>query len=737
MPSGMVKLSPDNQDRGWKAGYDYTINNIAGFSHIHSWTMAGVLMQPVTGELQIKPGTEKEPWRGYRSRFSHDREQASPGHYSVYLDDYDVKAELSSTKRVGYHRYTFPEAFRAKVLIDLVIDSEYGYELSNGRAWKVSDQEIAGWTYQTSLRNAYYNDYQLHFVVRFNKPFNTFNGWVKENIKRNVEEISAGWGHKDFGLFVEFNTEKDEKVKAQVGISLVSVEQARLNLEKETQPFGWDFDAVVQHNQDTWNDLLSRIEVETDVKSDKTKFYTNLYRAYSARTVWSDVNGKYRDMYENVQQVPDPQSPVYGSDAFWNTFWNLNSLWNLLTPDYSAKWVRSLLEIYDKGGWLPKGPTGIEYSGIMVASHSIPFIVSAYQAGIRDFDVDKALEAMIHQQTTPGLRHEGGGFAGNRNLEEYMELGYVPNEEGPVSNTLEYAFDDWCVSEFADALGEEDVRQRFEKRARNFENVFDPSVKYVRMKKSNGEWVQPFDSLCCSTFRGSGYVEGNAWQYTWFVPHDVSWIVDFLGKETFNDRLVRGFKKSKPWKFSAERVNYDQSLHSMGVLPINHGNQPNMQAAYLFNYSGKPWLTQKWARSIMEEYYGLGPETGWPGDEDQGQMGAWFVNSSMGLFQMKGGASTEPVWEIGSPLFDRVTIHLDKGYYSGEKFVIETVNNSKENIYIRKAFLNGEKLEKPWIYHEDIVGGGRLKLIMSDKPNKDWGSSLEDAPPAMSDKKNP
>lgn len=733
MPFGMVQLSPDNQDEGWKAGYDYGLNSITGFSHIHSWTMSGLLVMPATGELQITPGTEKKPWEGYRSLFQKKNEVSRVGYYSVLLDDYKVKAELTSTTRVGVHRYTFPKNYRSRILFDLLVDAEYGYELKNAFITKVSDTEIQGFTYQQGNGGASFNEYSVNFYIRFSKPFVTFNGWRKDEICRNIEgTFTSGWGHKDAGFFVEYDTEEGEQIGVQVGISLVSPEQARLNLDTEMKPFGWDFDAVVKNQENTWNALLGRVEIESDNETAKKKFYTNMYRSYLARTIWSDVNGKYIDMYEKEQQLKDPSSVVIGCDAFWNTFWNLNGLWNLVTPQVSKMHVNSMLEIYDKGGWIPKGPAGIEYSGIMVASHGIEILAGAYQAGIRDFDTRKAMEAMVHQQMTQGRAHDGGGYAGNRNLDAYMKYGYVPNESGPVSNTLEYAYDDWAVSEFAKAIGNGEQGEYFAKRGRNFENVFDPKVGYVRMKNVDGSWVEPFDSLCCSTFLGSGYVEGNAWQYTWFVPHDVHYVVDFLGRSEFVNRLERGFEASEPWNFSSESVDWTESLESMGRLPINHGNQPNMQAAYLFNYANAPWLTQRWTRSIMDKFYGDKPENGWMGDEDEGQMGAWYVLSSLGLFQMQGGCAQEPIWDLGSPQFKKAVIHLDEKYYSGKQFVIETVNGSDQNIYVQAAYLNGEKYTRPWIYHKDIVKGGHLKFIMGPKPNMKWGSADADTPPSMS-----
>ena len=730
MPFGMVKLSPDNQRKGWKAGYEYKINNITGFSHLHSWTMGGLLTMPATGPLKVVPGTETNPDLGYRSRFSHRNETAKAGYYQVFLEDYNINAELTSTTRAGFQRYTFPRAKDARVIIDLKISTEYSYEIFAARITKVSDTEIEGYSVQQSLRGANYNEFILHFVIRFDKPFRSFNGWVREEIQENTDEIILIFGDEDVGAFVTFDTEEGEQILMQSGISLVSIEQARLNMETELDPFNWDFDKVVKHNQETWNNLLGTIQVSGGSETDTKKFYTNMYRAYASRTIWSDVNGKYRDMYEKVQQLEDSSDVVYGGDAFWNTFWNLNQLWTLQHPEIANSWVRSLLEIYDKGGWLPKGPTGIEYSSIMVASHAIPLIVSAYQKGIRNYDVDKAYEAIRHNQMEQGKPHPGGGLVGNRHLESYMKYGFVPNEEGPVSNTLEYAYDDWTVGQMALALGNESDFKTFTKRAFNYKNVFNEELGYVWMKNSDGTWRENFSPYGYSVFLGPGFVEGNAWQYTWFVPHDQKGLLGLLGKERYLKRLEEGFEKSLPHRFNSEHLD-ENGLIGVGILPINHGNQPNMQAAYLFNYAGAPWLTQKWAREIMYGFYGDGIDA-WPGDEDQGQMGAWYVMSAMGLFQMDGGASINPVYEIGSPIFEKAVIQLDSNYYPGKTFTIEAKNVSFKNKYVQWAKLNGEELIKPWFYHSELVAGGKLELFMGPEPNMVWGSNPEDAPPSMS-----
>ncbi|MDR9366299.1 MAG: GH92 family glycosyl hydrolase [Balneolaceae bacterium] len=724
MPFGMVKLSPDNQEQAWKAGYEYTIENIAGFSHLHSWTMGGLLTMPITGALVTKPGSVSSPtagWTsGYRSRFKHENEEASPGYYSVLLHDYNIRVELTTTVRTGFQRYTFPEAQEAYILFDLEFPTEYGFEVLDANIKKVSNTEIEGYFKQ---RSTSYNEYTVHFVAKVDRPFESMGSWEGELVQRNIREVS---GDGDMGVFMQYSTDEGEIINLKTGISLVSIDQARKNLEIENAQYEWDFDAVRANAYNTWNDLLSKIQVEGGTETDRVKFYTNLYRSYSARTIWSDVDGKYVDMYERVQQLEDPGSPVYGADAFWNTFWNLNPLWTLVNPDIANSWVKSFMEIFDKGGWLPKGPTGIEYSGIMVASHQIPLMVSAYQKGIRNYDVDRMYEAIKHNQMVQGRPHPGGGYVGNESLKDYLDFGYVPTESrskygmGQISNTLEYAYDDWTVAQMAKALGEEQDYNHFMERASFYKNAFDVSVGYVRPRHADGSWMQNF-----SPYSSRGFVEGNSWQYTWFVPHDVQGLINLMGISEFNNRLEEGFENSSQSNFNATDDRFAD-------YPINHGNQPNMQAGYLFNYSGKPWLTQKWVREIMENYYGADPYDGWLGDEDQGQMGAWYVMSALGLFEMRGGAAVRPVYEIGSPVFDKITIHLNTDYYPAEKFVIEARNNSKENVYIQSATLDGEPLEKPWFYHSQLVDGGSLILEMGPEPNRQWGSDPEDAPPSMS-----
>ncbi len=718
MPSGMVNLSPDNQNKGWKAGYEYSIENIAGFSHIHSWVMGGLLTMPTTGELQTKPGDPKDPDTGYRSRFSHDTEVATPGYYAVTLEDYKIRAEITATKRTGFQRYTYPKSEKSRILFDLTIPTEYGYRQYDTKVEKINDTEIVGHSTQMGqgINCRLHNDYTVYFIAKLNKSFTSIGTWGYSGNTPNSEK-TVFYGKGDFGAYVEFATDEGEEVLLKTGISFVSIEQARLNLEIESnEPFAWDFEACKSFGAEVWNNLLSNIKVDGN-EADKRKFYTNLYRTYTARADFSDVNGMYRDMYEKVQVLDNPDNGIYGCDALWTTFWNINQLWNIISPDLTNKWVNSMLEIYDRGGWLPKGPTGIEYSGIMVASHEIPFIVAAYQHGIRNFDIEKAYKAMREIQTVPGRYHEGGGFVGNRQLEPYMKHGYVPieagwrNSEAGSSNTLEYAYDDWCVAQFAKMLDKKSDYQYFMDRGQNYRRMFDPETKFMRPRYIDGSWMKPFDPLEHSTW----FCEGSAWQYTWFVPQDIYGLIELIGKDTFNERLEFGMVESRKKKFYHPQY-------------VNVGNQPNMQAAWLFNYSGKPWLTQKYSRLMVQEYFGDNPYNGWPGDEDQGQMGSWYVMTSMGLFQMDGGCREKPIYEIGSPLFHKIEISLDPKYYPGGKFVIETKNNSPKNMYVQNAFLNGKKLTRCWIYASELQAGGKLLLEMGSTPNKEWGVGIKNRP---------
>ena len=716
-PFGMVQLGPDNQGQVWMSGYEYAINSVSGFSHIHAWTMAGLRMMPATTDLVFNDRPVDAAYKGgdagYHSRIEKETEKASPGYYSVYLYDHDVLAEMTVTTRCGFQKYTFPEKKESRILIDLLFPAEYSFTVLDAKLVKVSDTEIEGFA-KCKIGHSVWNEYTLNFVLQFNKPFETFNGWNEGKLIKDTTSIS---GMDDIGAYVTYQTAADEVIMVKSGISLVSIDQARLNLKTEMDGFGWDFDAVKNAVHKQWADILNTIEVEGGTDQDKTKFYTNLYRCYAAKQTWSDVNGQYMDPCEKVQQMPEGQRMI-GGDSFWNSFWNLNSLWSLVTPGIMNSYIEAQLELYRKNGWTSVGPAGVEYTGIMNVSHETAMIVGAYQKGIRNFDVEEAYRAVHHTVTEQGKRLlPCSGLAGNEFLNVYNKKGYVPYEMNPASLTMDYAYDDFCVAQLAKSMGKYDDYEYLMKRSGNWKNLFNPELKFIVPKDSTGMWLKNYNP-----FSGQYLVEGNGWQYSLYVPHDVPGLIGMIGVDLFNSRLEEGFEKSVNEKFAAHA--FDRYQPQPLEYYINMGNQVNMQAPYLFNYSGKPWLTQKYSRAILDTYYGSTPYHGWEGDEDEGQMGAWFVMSAMGLFEMEGGCETVPMVNISSPLFEKITIKIDTAYYKGKKFIIEAKNNSKENIYIQSATFNNKPLTNVRIKFQDIVNGGKLVLEMGPEPNKEWGKEL-------------
>lgn len=714
MPFSMVKLSPDNQNTGWQAGYQPTFENIGCFSHIHEWTLGGLGLMPTNGKLVIQEGEEGNPDSGYRSRIDKRTEKAGIGYYAIHLEDYDIQAELTATTRCGFQRYTFPKDRKgARVLVDLHIPTEYDYLLKEVELRRVSDYRIEGVSHQLS-KNVWSNDadqdYKLHFVLEFDQPIADMGIWADGEIRRDI--VLKAKDLKDAGVYLEFDATKHPVVQVRSGISLVSIENASLNLEKEiTRPFGWNFEAVQQNQKKVWNELFDRVQITSTDRMEKVRFYNNMYRALCSRNIWSDVNGEWVSTDKKVHRLSDENDAALGCDAFWNTFWNLNQFWNLVTPEWSKRWVNSQLAMYDANGWLAKGPAGMNYIPVMVAEHEIPLIVGAYQMGIRDFDTDKALEAMLKMQRTPSQKVYAG-YAGNRDLKSYLKYKYVPSDLGRFSNSLEYSYDDWTVGQFAKALNKQNIYKEFNERGYWWKNTIDTRSGYATLKDSKGKWAANFDPFRSGA--NEHYVEGNAWQLTYFVPQDVRALANHIGKKRFIERLEWGFQASEPWRYNAPNDQYWD-------FPVVQGNQQSMHFAFLFNWVGKPWLTQKWSRSIIDRYYGAGIANAYLGDEDQGQMSAWFIMAAIGLFQTDGGCSVNPIYEIASPLYEKTVIRLDNRYGRGKEFTIEARNASRQNKYVQSATLNGKPLQNFYFPASELLKGGTLILEMGDKPNKKWG----------------
>jgi len=713
MPFSMVKMSPDNQNAGWQAGYQPSYESVGTFSHIHEWTLGGLGVFASNGKLKTNIGDELKPNSGYRSQIDKKTEEAPIGYYKVQLSDYNIKAEVTATTRCGFERFTFPtNRDSARILVDLHIPAENDYQLKEIKLIKVNDYRIEGFAHQHSPQvwsTDADQDYTVHFVIEFDKPIKDMGYW--EDGKIQYADSLQGKNITNAGVFLQFDAKQHPIVQVRSGISLVSIDNADLNLKTEiTNPFGWSFDAVRQNQLNAWNDIFNRVKVTTTNRMEKVRFYNSMYRSICSRNTWSDINGEWRGTDGKVQRLKNPDDVALGCDAFWNSFWNLNQMWNLVTPEWSNRWVNSQLAMYDAYGWLAKGPAGMNYIPVMVAEHEIPQMVGAYQMGIRGFNANKVLEAAIKMQTTPPQK-VFTGFAGNRDIVEYMKHKYVPSDKGRFSNSMEYSYDDWTVGQLAKSLGKTDVYKTFNDRGYWWKNTID-TAGYCHMKLSNGEWVPNFNPF--RTGANEQYVEGNSWQLTFFVPQDVPALASLIGKQKFIDRLEWGFAQSDPWRYNGMNDQYWD-------YPVMQGNQQSMHFAYLFNWVGKPWSTQKWSRSILERYYGYGVGNAYLGDEDQGQMSAWLVMTAIGLFQTDGGCRANPIYEIGSPLFQKIEIDLGYRFGRGGKFIIEARNSSRNNIYVQSAILNGKKLDSCIFPASELLKGGDLILEMGKTPNKEWG----------------
>jgi len=713
MPFGMVKISPDNQNIGWQAGYEPSIESIGTFSHIHEWTMAGLGTFPTAGPLKTRVGDQYSATDGYRSAIDKTSEKAPIGYYEVHLLDYDIDAELTAGTRSSFQRYTYRQSDTGRVMVDLKVNGEYDYKLKDLSLRKVSDYKIVGHSKQLS-ENVWSTDakqdYAIYFVMEFDKPIVNYGTWHNDKI-RNRSDLAADSANFA-GMYVEFDVRKDKTLQLRTGISYVSIANAAENLKTElSDPFGWSFERVADNQRQVWNELLGRLEIKSTDYLEKEKFYTNMYRTLASRNTFSDVNGQWRSSDEVVRTLTRSDDLALGCDAFWNTFWNLNQFWNLVTPEWSSRWVRSQLAMYEANGWLAKGPAGMEYIPVMVAEHEIPLIVGAYQLGIRDYDVTKAFEAVKKMQTTRPLKFEGG-FAGNRDLDVYLKYKYVPYDLGRFSNSMEYSFDDWTVGQFAKSLGKNEDYTYFNERGGWWKNAIDSESGYARMKDAKGEWFKDFDPF--KSGANHHYVEGNAWQLTFFVPQDIRELAKIIGEEVVLKRLEWGFQESEKWRYNGPNDQYWD-------YPVVQGNQQSMHFAYIFNWLNKPWLTQRWSRSISERYYGQGISNAYLGDEDQGQMSAWYIMNAIGLFQLDGGTRMNPIYEIGSPLFEEIKIKLGQKYGRGAQFTIKAKNASKKNMYVQRASLNGRPLDTFYFEASVLLKGGELILEMGEKPNMQWG----------------
>lgn len=734
-PFGMVKLSPDTQMYGtWNSGYLYNEKHIRAFSHIHDWQIAGVPVMPATGAMRGHEGFEAT-----KSAFSHEKEIAKPGYHKVVLEDYGITAELTSTRRVGFHRYRFPAAKQAHIYFDAGARIAHG-PITDSAVRRVSDRELAGMAVMAPT-NRRKKPLTVYFVAQMSRPFARFGGWralpgeeTKENPKREVIQGETGEVKgRESGAFVSFTFDRPETVLMKVAISYVSEEQARLNMSAELAH--WDFDRVVKESYAEWNEMLGRIDVQGGTREQRVKLYTDLWHALLGRGAYSDANGKYTDntgAAPRVRQLPldaagRPVRDSYNSDSFWGSHWTLNVLWPMAWPKVMNDQAASLIDYYNNGGMIARGPSGGNYTFVMIGDQAVPVIAAAYFKGIRDFDLKAAYEGSRKNAFPGGIRdhagYEAGPNASGGGMKHYVERGYVPvgqfgsgsHREG-AAQTLEYAYQDAALANLARAMGRSDDAKLFDERSRNWRKLFDPSVGYIRPRNMDGSWYEPFTPTC-EGFNCKGFVESNAAIYTYFVPHDLPGLIAALGgNEKFAAKLQKQFELAAPARFITPHGKHGENW-------IDYENQPACHMAHLFSHAGAPWLTQYWVRRVKREVFGdITPQGGYNGDEDQGQMGALGVLMAIGLFDSTGGIGPEPRYEITSPIFDKVEIRLDAHGANGRRFVIRTVNNAASHDYIQSATLNGKALnDRFWITHKEFIAGGELVLTLGPEPNRRWG----------------
>ncbi len=738
VPFGMAKLAPHTNAYGspgsWlPAGYDDRHTSIEGFGHFHEFQIGGVVVMPTTGPIQNTPGTLENPDEGYRSRFDKNEEQAEPGYYAVRLKDYDIQAELTATQRVGFHRYTFPESETANLLFDIGHRQGESSDVIEASATLIGEREVEGYV----ITNPEYvkfcdpgNRVKMYFVARLSRAPQAVGTFDDEGIYPD-ERTTTGVGN---GLYLTYATTHQDVIEMQVGLSYTSIDNARLNLTTESE--GHTFDTVRQSAHQSWNDMLGRIKVEGGQQHDRTKFYTGLYHALLGRGLASDGNGAYPRNDGGIGQIPldDEGNPAYhhyNTDGIWGGFWNLGQLWALAYPDYLSEYVQANIDFYKETGWLHDGVAAGTYTNGVQTNYQGLLIAATYNAGIRDFDVATGYEAARKNELVSSNRDFGSG---KYDLGYFVRMGYIPSMDTTISNgwvfnfgashSLEFSFSSYAVAELANALGHDEDEQLLRKQAGYYRNLFDPETKYIRPKEFDGTFIKDFDPM----EPWVGFQEGNGFQYTWYVPHDPAGLMGLVGKDLFNERLQMMFTEAQKSTFGGgEEIDSFSGLEKL----YNHGNQPSLHNAWLFNYSGKPWLTQKWTRAIMHEFYGT---TGLHGygfgqDEDQGQLGAWYVMAALGLFDVQGHASSEPTFQFGSPLFDKVTIKLDETYYTGKELVIEAENQAPQNSYVTSLTWNGESLDTAWIPRSTLMNGGTLRFTMSATPDTTWGVGTP--PPSM------
>ncbi len=713
-PFGMVQLSPDTDTIPYAvngkynpdvykycAGYQYDDKTIVGFSHTHfSGTghsdLGDFLIMPTTGNLQLNPGTATEPSKGFRSTFSHENEVTEAGYYKVKLDDHNITAELTASTRVGMHQYTFPKTDQAHIILDLMAGI-YNYDEKN--VWTyirvVNDTLVTGYK-QT---NGWARTRTVYFAMSFSKPFKNYGQknfdekqvyrgfWRKFDQEDNFPEIAG----KKIRMFFDFDTEANEKIKVKFALSPVSQKSALQNLTEEIPH--WDFEKVKKQTQNSWNQELNKIQVDAS-PDDKTNFYTAMYHAFITPTVYQDRNGEYKGLDQDVHQANGFTN--YTTFSLWDTYRTLHPLFNILQPKRNADMVASMLAHYDQSSlhMLPIWSHHANDNWCMSGYHSVSVIADAILKGTYTGDAEAALNACVI--TARKRNYEGIGY--------YIDKGYIPAERSgiSVSNTLEYAYDDWTIAQLAKKLNKTDIYNEFIQRSENWRNNFNPVSGFMEPKLANGTFKKDFDAY---STHGQGFIEGNSWNYSFFVPHNPNALVTIMGgKKQFGKKLDTLFTMHLSDAFFAETEDITRDGIIGGYV---HGNEPAHHVVYLYNWADQPWKTQERVRQILKMQYKPTPD-GLGGNDDCGQMSAWYIFSSMGFYPVAPGSLE---YAIGSPLITNAIIHLE----NGKTFEVATQNQSETNLYVKRIILNGKTLNRYYITHDEIMNGGKITFIMSSK----------------------
>ena len=701
VPFGAVQVGPSNFYKGWDwcSSYHYSDSIVKGFSHLHlSGTgcsdLGDFLVMPATGQLKITPGSQEHPETGYASYYTHDTEKVEPGYYKLHLNDYGIDVEMTTTERVALHRFTFPKSAQSRIIMDL--GDGNGDVPIETFIHQVNDTIVAGYRFS----KGWAIDQREYFAMVISKSVNNisiYNGERKIN-----EEKGKG---KAIKAFLEFSTRKNEKILLKVGISPVSMENALQNIEQEIPE--WDFEAILHVNQGKWNKELAKVQIKTDDIKKKRIFYTAMFHTMIAPNLFDDISGEHRGTDKKIYKKAGFTN--YTLFSLWDTYRATHPLYTLTQPEKVPDMINSMLAIYKQQGKLPVWHLRANETNTMVGYSAVPVVVDACLKGFQGIDENLAYEAVV---TTAMGDFEPG-------VKEMMKYGYIPADmmNESVASAMEYAISDWAISKLARKLGKTDDAKYFSERAKAYKQYFDPNDRFMKGKLKDGSWRTPFNPVSAQ-HRVNDYCEGNAWQYLWLVPQDPEGLIELLG----GDKLFVQ-KLDSLFSISSE-LDEGASSDITGLIgQYAHGNEPSHHTTYLYAYAGEQYKTADKVRYIMDELYFDTPD-GLCGNEDCGQMSAWYVMSSMGFYSVN---PSNGAYVFGSPLFDEVTIALP----DAKTFTIVANNNSDKNIYIRSISLNGKNYTKSFITHKDILKGGTLIFEMGDVPNKTFGTALEDLPQSI------